>query len=85
MFDCKTNPNILPRDQSPKEKPKALKLLEENAGSAHRTWVGKAFVGRMPFAQELRPMTGKCNFIKVKRTTINREDAEDKERKNVGN
>lgn len=53
-------------DQRPK--PETMKLPKENIGSAlHDRGVGKAFLNRIPFAQELRPQTDKRDFIKLKR------------------
>lgn len=53
-------------DISHLEKPLTLNLLEENRQCLHDTGLGKNFLNRTPFVQELRPIIDKWDFVKLK-------------------
>jgi hypothetical protein len=46
-------------------KAKTLKFLEDISSTLHDMGVGKNFLTRTPFVQELRPAIGKWNFMKL--------------------
>lgn len=64
-------------DQRPKLKPETLKVLEENTGSTLCfVGIGRDFLNRTLFAQELRPAIEKKNFMKLVSAQQNKEGAD---------